>query len=108
VERRPTPGDEVYMPSMGDDVYIEISEVPEEQPLLKTDGCFIVKDQYGETHLVEEGDAYSEADVDDTEYNNGSGSWTSINFQALSDEGVLAWASYREAATSADSSAPRR
>ena len=53
MQDKPAPGDRVHMPSMGDDVRIEVTEVPAEQPLVATDGCYVVEDQYGGTHLVE-------------------------------------------------------
>lgn len=76
MSERPYPGDTVEMAAMGDDVRIEIKEVFEEQPLVRTDGVFIVADQYGDEHLVEK---------------NGD-DWTTTTSDALSDEGFDLWA----------------
>ena len=73
---RPTVGDQVFMPAMGDDVCIEIADVLIEQPLVDRDGCFIVSDQYGEEHLIE-------MDAD---------SWVTTSSDALSAEGQAIWA----------------
>ena len=48
----PFSGDELVMPSMGDDVRIEIRTVPDDQPLAE-EGVFTIVDQYGDHHQVE-------------------------------------------------------
>lgn len=37
---------------MGDDVDIEVCDVPQEQPFERTDDCFLIIDQYGEEHII--------------------------------------------------------
>jgi hypothetical protein len=81
MSERPSPGDEVKMAMMGDDVHIEVADVIGVQPLAETDGVFIIIDQYGDEHLVEmDGD-----------------SWVTTNCNALSPEGVTLWLGYCEA-----------
>jgi len=56
---RPYPGDRIEMPSMGDDVNIQVRHVPDEQPHAG-DGVYSIVDQYGETHQVErDGDTWT-------------------------------------------------
>ena len=55
---RPCPGDEIVMPSMGDDVHIQVARVPDEQPR-SGEGIYAIVDQYGDTHEVElDGDTW--------------------------------------------------
>jgi hypothetical protein len=66
---------------MGDDVFIEVSEIPEHQPLVETDSCFIVVDQYGDEHIAQ-------LDGDD---------WATTNQDELSPEGLDRWLERHEA-----------
>lgn len=55
----PSPGDRIEMPSMGGDVSVRVSRVPDDQPLA-ADGIHSIVDQYGETHEVElDGDTWT-------------------------------------------------
>jgi len=78
---RPTVGDQVLMVFMGDDAFVEVSEVPEHQPLVETDECFIIVDQYGEEHLAQ-------IDGDD---------WVTLNSDELSAAGSQRWLEHIEA-----------
>lgn len=52
MNKRPEIGDSVIMRIMGDDVDIEVCDVPQEQPFERTDDCFLIIDQYGEEHII--------------------------------------------------------
>lgn len=56
---KPQPGDRIEMPSMGDDVNIEVHMVPDEQPRC-AEGIFTIVDQYHDRHEVElDGDVWT-------------------------------------------------
>jgi len=77
----PYVGDIIEHPALGDDVRIEVSEIPQEQPVLETDGLHVIIDQYGETHLVElDGET-----------------WIATGTHVLSDEGFDRWTSFQSA-----------
>lgn len=59
----------------GPDVQITLRKVAEDQPLVASDSIFIVVDQYGDGHLVEE---------------DGAG-WIATSPDALSEEGYDRW-----------------
>lgn len=79
---RPYIGDLIEHPFMGGDVRIEVSEVPDDQPLAETDGLYMVLDQYGDQHFVE-------LDAD---------TWVAVNDETLintmSDDGFNRWQEY--------------
>ncbi len=71
----PSVGDEVTMGIMGGDARILVAEIEDQQPLVDTDGVFIIIDQYGEEHLVEmDGDT-----------------WVATSCDALSPDGLTVW-----------------
>lgn len=53
VDDMPDIGDVIDMPMMGDDVRIEVAEIPGDQPEWENNGILAIVDQYGETHRVE-------------------------------------------------------
>lgn len=72
---KPEIGDVVEHPFLGSDANIEIAQIPRDQPVLETDGMYVIVDQYGENHLVDlDGDA-----------------WIVSNPEALSPEGADLW-----------------
>lgn len=72
---------------MGDDVDIEVCDVPQEQPFERTDDCFLIIDQYGEEHIIcEDG-----------------GGWITRNAESLSPDGFLIWLTRAEPENSAAS-----
>jgi len=74
------------MGMMGSDVRILIAQIEDQQPLVDTDGVFIIIDQYGEEHLVEmDGDT-----------------WATTSCDALSPNGLTTWGLYLQAKTKAD------
>jgi hypothetical protein len=80
---RPTRGDVIEHPFLGGDVRIEVSQVPEGQPLVDTDGIHIIIDQYGEQHLVEQdGDT-----------------WVVGSEDSLSEEGFDRWVEFQNGAS---------
>lgn len=80
---RPSVGDAVTMGMMGSDVRILVAEIEDQQPLVDTDGVFIIIDQYGEEHLVEmDGD-----------------SWIATSCDALSPDGLTLWGLYLQTKT---------
>lgn len=79
---KPYIGDLVEHPFMGEDARIEISEVPDDQPLVETDGMHVIIDQYGEQHIIElDGDT-----------------WVTSSTDALSDDGFDRWQEYLDRA----------
>lgn len=83
---RPSVGDEVTMGIMGGDARILVAEIEDQQPLVDTDGVFIIIDQYGEEHLVEmDGDT-----------------WVATNCDALSPNGLTIWGLYLQGKSKAD------
>ena len=82
----PSVGDEVTMGIMGGDARILVAEIEDQQPLVDTDGVFIIIDQYGEEHLVEmDGDT-----------------WVATSCDALSPDGLTVWGLYLQAKSKAD------
>lgn len=76
----PVVGDRVLMPFMGDDVYIEVNEVPENQPLSESEEIYAFVDQYGDLQLAE-----WEADY-----------WITVNPGDLSPVSYDVWEEYRD------------
>jgi hypothetical protein len=86
MSQKPYIGDIIEHPFMGGDVRIEVSEVPDDQPLAETDGLYMILDQYGDQHFVE-------LDAD---------TWVAVNedtlINMLTDDGFNRWQQYLDRA----------